>query len=141
MMTPYHEVYGRFLSKITDYSLLEKIEKDSEFVESILHDYLLGAIANFTYAPSNKLEERDDESQSFKSELKQIEIEILSKFMVVEYLSSTIISTDKIEFNLPSKDFNVFSPANLIKEVREIKEMETKQAVDLMVENYYRSEH
>lgn len=137
-MTPYTTVYSRFLGKIRDYPLLEEMERDQDFVKRILHDYLLGAIANFTYATPERLG-RDDELEQFNGSLNTIEIEILAKLMVVEYLSPIVISSDKIEFNLPSKDFNTYSPANLIKQVAEIQDRERSQAIDMMVENYYRS--
>lgn len=138
MNTRYEEVYGRFLGKIRDYTLLDEIERDKDFVKSILHDYLLGAIANFTYSPKN-LKKRNDELEHFESELSNLEIEILAKLMIVEYLSPIITDSKRIEFQLNSKDFRTYSPTNLMRELGSIQERERSQATELMVENHYRS--
>lgn len=137
-MTPYMKVYNRFLSKIRDYPILLELERDEDFVKAMLYDYMIGAIANFTYE-SHKVKNRDDNLEQFNSELTDTEIEILAKYMVIEYLNPYLISSDKIENNLSSKDFNSYSPANLMRQISEIQDREKKQATELMVENYYRS--
>lgn len=140
-MTPYIEIYGRFLSKIRDYPLLEEMSKENgkEFVESVMHDYLISAIANFTYGSSSKLKDRDSDLKQFNQELSDVEIEILAKLMLIEYLSPIIVSSDKIEFHLSSKDFRTWSPANLIQQLRNIRDDEKNDTKLLMVQNYYRS--
>lgn len=137
-MTPYMKVYNRFLSKIRDYPILLELKRDEDFVKAMLYDYMIGAIANFTYE-SHKVKNRDDNLEQFNSELTDTEIEILAKYMVIEYLNPYLISSDKIENNLSSKDFNSYSPANLMRQISEIQNREKKQATELMVENYYRS--
>lgn len=141
MMTPYETVYTRFLSKIRDYPLLEELNKENgkEFVESIMNDYLLSAIANFTYR-TTRIKDRDDETKQFNNKLNEAEIEILAKFMLVAYLTPIIVSSDKIEYNLTSKDFRSWSPGNLIAQIGEIKKREEDGADWLMIQNYYRGD-
>lgn len=141
MVTPYETVYGRFLSKIRDYPLLEEMTKENgkEFVKSVMNDYLLSAIANFTYKTS-RIKERDDKNKEFKNTLNDTEIEILAKFMLVAYLTPIIVSSDKIEYNLTSKDFRSWSPGNLIAQIGEIKRREEDGADWLMIQNYYRGD-
>lgn len=137
--TPYEKIYGRFLNKITDYAILDQLNKgNQDFVKRRMLSYLNGAIALFTYG-GDKLQNRDDELEQFNTLLSDLEIEILAKLMVVEYLSPVLINSDKIETRLSSKDFNEFSSANLIKEVREIRDKEYSDAVSLMNINYHRS--
>lgn len=136
--TPYEAIYGRFLSKIKDYPILEQIKQgNTAFVKRMLHRYLEGAISNFLYG-GEKLKNRDNDLEQFNESLTDLEMEILAKLMVVEYLSPVLINSDKIEKRLSSKDFNEFSSANLIGQIREIKNSEYKDANDLMIVNYHR---
>lgn len=137
MATPYMKVYGRFLSKIEDYPLLEQIEENPEFAKEMMHDYLISAISHFTYSIKD-LSDRDDGNESFKLTLSDLEIEILALFMMYSYLSPYIVSTEKIRETFTSKDFNNFSPANLMGQVKKIQQTHYDRAVQLMVENHYR---
>lgn len=140
MKTPYTAIYERFLSKIKDYPLLDMIEKDSDFAKKMLYGYMVSATAHFTY--SNKdLSNRNEDEECFNTSLTALEIEILSMFMIYTYLSQHVVTTEKITEKLSSKDFRTYSPANLLKEVREIQMSNYDRAVQLMVENYYRSWH
>lgn len=139
--TPYELVYGRFLDKIKDYPILKQLEDNNQdFVKKVLHGLLVGAIAHFMYG-GQKLKNRDDNLEQFNEELSELEVEILAKLMVTEYLSPILISSDKLEKRLSSKDFNEFSSANLIREIREIRESEYASAVDLMNVNYHRGSY
>lgn len=135
--TNYTEVYGRFLSKIRDIPLQKIMDKDRDFAEKMMHRYLVSATAHFTYSNKN-LSDRNEDSKKFNIILNDLEIEILSMFMVYAYLNQFIISTDKIVDRLSSKDFRSYSPANLMNEIREVQTANYDRAVELMVENYYR---
>lgn len=136
MLTPYSKIYERFLNKIQDTPLVDVIETDVEFAERLLYRHLESAISHFTYT-NKDLSLRDDEG--IKHKLTDLEIEILSLFMVYTYLSQHVASTDKIVERLTPKDFTVFSSANLMGEIREMQNYSYEKAVQLMVENYYRN--
>lgn len=137
MTTPYSEIYDSFLSKIKDYPLLDIMDTDKDFAKKMLNRYMISATAHFTY--SNKdLSKRDDDKGCFKAILTDLEIEILSLLMIYTYLNQHVVNTEKITERLSSKDFRTYSPANLLREVREIQKFNYDRAVQLMVENYYR---
>lgn len=136
-MTPYSSIFDLFLSKIEDYEIKNDILTDPDFANEILLGFLKSAIPKFTYSTKD-LSDRDDTLLQFNIDLSSMEQEILSTLMVVEYLSPKILRTDLLENNLGSKDFRQYSPANQIKEVRELRESIKTEANSLMVEYYYR---
>lgn len=138
-MTPtnYTEIYELFLSKIEDNYIKDKLELDVEFANEILLDFLRSAIPKFTYS-SKDLSQRDDSLFTFNFHLTMMEKEILSTLMVVEYLSPKILRDELLEDRLGSKDFRTFSPANQLKEMRELRTSFKEEANSLMVEYYYR---
>ncbi len=117
MGTPFTELYGSVLSKIKNYDF---IHLEEEEINEILSDYLRPAIANFRGC-------RQDLSQrnkvKFKCKLTDAEIEILSNYMVIEYLDSNYIRVPlMLKPTLSSKDFNAFSPANHLSKAIETRE-------------------
>lgn len=137
MTTPFNTVYESFLSKIEDYEILKEINTNITFVNELLYDFLKSAIPKFTYSTKD-LSLRDDTLQEFSIDLSEIEIEILAILMVVEYLSPKIIRSENLEQYLGSKDLRQYSPANQLKESRELRESVKREANLLMVEYYYR---
>jgi len=136
-MTPYSEVYAYFLGKIEDYEIHQKLQLDYEFAQELLYDFLKSSIPKFTYSTKD-LSDRDDLLQQFNITLTEMEKEILSTLMVVEYLSPKILRDELLEERLGSKDFKLFSPANQLKEVRELRQTFKDEANALMIEYYYR---
>ena len=85
-----------------------------EEVKETLHDYLIPAIARFHICRKD-LNNRDDILERFNCELSDVELEILSNYMLLEYIDSTYVRTSHLlKVNLSSSDFNAFSPANML---------------------------
>lgn len=128
-MTPYSAIYARFLSKIQDYSLLKELELDQVYAESLMQSYLDSAIPHFIYISKDRLK-RDDTTKTFNVELSEMEQEILAIYMVKEYLRPKIIRDETLEQRLGSKDYNTYSPAKLMEQIREIvKDLDSEASV------------
>ena len=111
MPTPYEKIYENLLPKFRSYEIPIMTEEE---VREYLHDYLIPAIARF-HVCRKDLNDRDDISESFNSELSDMEIEILSNYLLLEYIDSTYVRTPTLlKVNLSSTDFNAFSPANFL---------------------------
>lgn len=111
MPTPYEKLYENLLPKFRSYEIPFMTEDE---VKSELHDYLIPAAARF-HVCKKDLTDRDDESECFRCELSDNEIEILSNYMLIEYIDSTYVRTPTLlKVNLSSSDFNAFSPANML---------------------------
>lgn len=111
MYTPYEKLYDNLLPKFRSYEIpLMTVEEVKDF----LHDYLIPAISRFHVCRKN-LNDRDDIVQRFNVGLSDIEIEILSNYLLIEYIDSEYIRTPSLlKVQLPSSDFKAFSPANFL---------------------------
>lgn len=111
MYTPYEKIYDNLLPKFRSYEIpLMTVEE----VKDYLHDFLIPAISRF-HVCRKDLNDRDDIVQRFNIELSDIEIEILSNYLLIEYIDSEYIRTPSLlKVQLPSSDFKVFSPANFL---------------------------
>lgn len=111
MYTPYEKIYDNLLPKFRSYEIpLMTVEE----VRDYLHDFLIPAISRF-HVCRKDLNDRDDIVQRFNVELSDIEIEILSNYMLVEYIDSAYIRVPSLlKKQMPSSDFKVFSDANFL---------------------------
>lgn len=114
MATPYEKLYENLLPKFRSYEIpLMSIEEVKDF----LHDYLIPAISRF-HVCRKDLNDRDDIVQRFNSDLSDVEIEILSNYLLIEYIDSEYIRTPSLlKVQLPSSDFKVFSSANMVEKL------------------------
>lgn len=111
MPTLYEEIYENLLPKFRSYEIPLMT---TEEVKDYLHDFLIPAISRFHVCRKN-LNDRDEYLQRFNVELSDIEIEILSNYLLLEYIDSTYVRTQTLlKVSLSSKDFNAFSPANFL---------------------------
>ena len=111
MATPYEKIYENLLPKFRSYEIPLM---STEEVKDYLHDFLIPAISRFHVCRKN-LNDRDDIIQRFNVDLSDIEIEILSNYLLIEYIDSEYIRVPSLlKVQLPSSDFKVFSSANMI---------------------------
>ena len=111
MATSYEKIYENLLPKFRSYEIPLM---STEEVKDYLHDYLIPAISRF-HVCRKDLNDRDDIIQRFNVDLSDIEVEILSNYLLIEYIDSEYIRTPSIlKVHLPSSDFKVFSPANFL---------------------------
>ena len=109
MATPYEKIYANLLPKFKDYEIPLMTEDE---VKDEIHDYIIPAIARFHICYQD-LNDRDDDIEQFNITLTDMELEILSNYVLLEYIDSKYIRTPvllKVQYG--SKDFNGFSNAN-----------------------------
>jgi hypothetical protein len=127
-MTSYSQIYEVFLNKISDYDFLNLEESE---VNSIMYNYLRSAIVWFSSCRQD-LSDRDDTLKQFNIDLTDEEIEILSTLMIPEWLKPRINTTENIKQHMSTKDFQMFSQANHLKELKDLKKDCTREAQQLM---------
>lgn len=111
MSTPYEKIYENLLPKFRDYDIPYMTVEE---VKETLHDYLIPAISRF-HVCRKDLTDRDDLIETFNVELSDMEIEILSNFLLLEYIDSNYVRVPIVlKSHLSSKDFNTYSNANLL---------------------------
>lgn len=111
MATSYEKIYENLLPKFRSYEIPLM---STEEVKDFLHDYLIAATSRF-HVCRKDLTDRDDIVQRFNIDLSDIEIEILSNYLLLELLDSEYIRVPSLlKVSLPSSDFRAFSKANFI---------------------------
>lgn len=137
MATPYSDIYNSFLGKITDYDMPSL---SAEFQDSLLLGLLKSAIPKFKVCLED-LSDRDDVTLlEFTEDLTEESIDILSELMLVEWLQPQLYKSEFFQNQLGTKDFNFYSPANLLKEVRQTYFLAKRNAEHMMINySYYNS--
>ena len=115
MNTELEEIYGMFLSSITDYSI--PLMSNDDFEEEMLV-LLKKSIARFRFKKDIAIDELMGE---FTRELTDEEKNILALGMVSEWVKPKIYSVEVMKMKMNSKDYQLFSEANHIDKLRNIK--------------------
>jgi hypothetical protein len=129
MATPFQDIYTIFLSKIKDYSLLSITNEE---LEENLWTWLSSGFVNFRKCKVD-LYDCDLVTKQFNSTLSGEEKEIVARLMLVEYLTPHIVKDSLLNEKLNSKDYQTYSPANQIKEIRELRNMLTSEVQNMMI--------
>ena len=116
MGTYFEDVFDSFLSKITAYDEYLSLTEDELNTE--LKMLLKSALAKFI---NKKNLIADYDMDCFNRTLDELEIEILAYGMVVSWLTPKINNIELLKQSLSSKDFNFYSQANHLKELKDLK--------------------
>lgn len=133
MTTSFEVIYGQFLGSITDYKLAKL---DTISLETNLETWLDNAIAEYPN-PRVDLNDRDMVTKCFNVSLNSTEINALAKFMIVSYMNTHLMREDYLSQSLNSKDYRIYSPANQLKALRELKDNIRNEANSLVSKNSY----
>lgn len=136
MATPYSDLYNSFLAQITDYDL-PIYEEDVK--TDMLNKYMISACSKFLKICKEDLNDRDDISEEFTDDLTDDTKDILIELMVVEWLKPRLYNTEFFKNVLNTKDFNQFSPANLLKEIRQTYILAKANARNMMINYSYQT--
>ena len=136
--TPFSEVYESFLSKITDDMYMELTKKETY---NMLEDLLISSIPKFEfprknlfdyqrgfYIPDDEEDKDEEEEESnyvftgyFNCKLSPEEINILSTYMIVEWLGQQLASIENTRMKYSGTDFKFTSQANHMQKLLVIK--------------------
>lgn len=127
--TPFSYIYKNFLSKITDDMYMELTEQDTY---SLLQQLLLSALPKFEF-PRQSLQyteidtgQEDDEGNAivekvFINVLTNEEINIISTYMIVEWLGQQLASIENVRMKYSGNDFKFTSQANHMQKILQMK--------------------
>jgi hypothetical protein len=116
MGTPYEKIYNRFLSRITDFNL---VELDDYSLNEMLKSWLHSAVIKTR--TSGNLSARDEDNEVFESDLNDLDIELLAMGMTLAWLDQTLNSTELTLQFIGGKEEKVYSQANHIAELRNLR--------------------
>lgn len=121
-MTSFQEVYDYFLAKITTYN-----EYNNLTVEELETELKQLLRASFAECVSFKDISVDYILNEFNRELTDLEMNIISYNMVVHYLSPKINNVELLKQSLSSKDYQIYSQANHLKELMDLRSNSIQQ--------------
>ena len=130
MATPYSIIDNSFLNKITDDFLLTM---DDEDLQELIDMYRFSA--NIRFKQCNKLMDRDEDLRQYNQALTDEEIEILANLMVLEWLKPLINSIEVLKQGMSTKDYQMFSQANHLKELMVLRK-ETNAEINRLIVSY-----
>ena len=116
MATPYSEIYNMFLEQMTDTDLLDHTEKNRT---QLLYGYMIRSCGAFSRLCDIDLSDRNEISKQFNSDLTESIKDIIVQGMIVEWLKPKYLYNENLNNVLNTKDYNMYSSANLLKEIRE----------------------
>lgn len=134
--TSYNTVFQEFKDKITDPDLL-LFSRDLQ--DEMLISYMDKAISkcNRVVKPTVDLSRRDNEIRMFEIEIPDEVMDILTEWMTVFWLKPFVNNIENLRNNLSTKDFSVFSPANLLEKIGDRYESARKYARSVTNEYSY----
>lgn len=117
MGTKYEDIYERYRARVRNYDLLDY---DSAVVNEIQLDLLNLSISDFEDVCVKDLSDRDDGLLLFNIDLSNREKDILALGMVLHFVEPYVYNTDSLRNALNTKDFSLYSPANLLEKMTEL---------------------
>ena len=130
MVTRLEEVYRLFLSDIEDEDWLLVEE---EVIEDLLLSYLEKATVDFDVCRKDLTINYDN--LTFNDELELNERVILSKAMLLHYLSPKIVREENLKQSVTTADFTKLSNANMLAKLIELKK-QTQKELDVYLTKY-----
>ena len=131
MATPYEKVYNRFLSRITDFNL---VEVDDYSFDEMMNGWLNSAVIRVRKC-QHDLSKRDDELQEFEEDLSDLEIELLALGMVDAWVTPMLNSTELTLQFIGGKEEKYYSQSQMLSELRNLKKENSLEMNRL--HNYY----
>lgn len=118
-MTPtsFESIYARCRTRIRDY---DKEGYTDELFQQMERDLLDAAIDDFADICVQDLTNLDDELEQFNIELSRKEQSILALSMIVHWLEPYVYNSDALKNVMSTKDFSLFSPANLLEKMTDL---------------------
>lgn len=120
MNTTLEEVIALYLAKIENFDYLEYSEE--ELLEE-LSPMLLSATSKL-FSLNLKI---DFDMEEFNRELEPIEQNLVALGLVEEFLTQKVNSIKVLKNHLTTKDFNLYSSANMLKQLRETLDSVSKE--------------
>lgn len=118
MGTTFTEVYDAFFRKITEDMYMELTKEDTE---SMVEELLLSALSWFEF-PRKDINDYDLSNKCFNVSLSLDEINIISTYMVKEWLGQQLASVENTRMKYSGSDFKFTSQANHMAKLKNLVE-------------------
>lgn len=134
MAVSFDDIIERFLPSVKEYAYigLDEYERNE-----ILYSYIVAAAAKFRSACLEDLDDVDTNAGIFNSDLSDETIDILVDLVRVEWLKQKLYNSDLMRNGMSTKDYTIFSPANLHAQIRETYQDARKDAQNRLYQYSY----
>ena len=117
MATTFMDIYDRAIFRFMDYDFMRLDIQDRE---NILDRYLLSAVSDVSVIlPDVALLDR--ETKTFEKDFDNEVIELLALGVDYYWFSAKVQNSELLRNSMSTKDFTYFSPANLMRELRNVR--------------------
>ena len=117
MATTFMDIYDRAIFRFMDYDFMRLDIQDRE---DILDRYLLSAVGDISVIlPDVALLDR--ENKTFEKDFDNEVIELLALGVDYYWFSAKVQNSELLRNSMSTKDFTYFSPANLMRELRNVR--------------------
>lgn len=135
MATTFMDIYNRAIFRFMDYDFMRLDIQDRE---DVLDRYLLSAIGDIGVVIPDVLN-YDADSKTFVSDFEDEVVELLALGVDYYWFSAKVQNSELLRNSLSTKDFTYFSPANLMRELRNVRndlKNEYKSAITIYSYNH-----
>lgn len=133
MSTPYSDIFIKFSSLIEDAELLSRLTDDE--YETLLEIFLSKAKTVYFKECKIDLSDVDSVLKQFNETVDEQSQWIIAEAMKFIWCESQLFKEEKLRNSIGSKDYDLYSPANLIDKLVKLKQ-QTKKTLDEMVVSY-----
>lgn len=143
MATSYEDIYNVFLRSVNDVEILYPLEGETESeydsrIEELLFQLFDSAIVKFPYSQTSL--SRDNTTQAFNNDLRDIEVEIIGLLMLREYYRKQLNFLVSLKHSFSDKDWKSHDKSNQMNQYRQLlKEIES-EIKELILNNTYRDD-
>ena len=137
-MTSFNEIYEVYLNRVVDRGLAKLIEEEDRYKDLQLK--LQMAIARFTDLKDIEVDfdaRTITKTTSDNGKLSLVEIDILVCWMIVEWATPLVLNENAIKERLTSTDYALYSPANMLNQMRNLLTESERRADRLSVKYGY----
>lgn len=114
MNTKFENIYARCRARIRDY---DKEGWSDELYDESEYDLLMASIDDFCDICTKDITDYDDELKEFNIELTRKEQSILALGMIIHWVEPYVFNSDALKNSMSTKDYSLFSPANLLEKM------------------------
>lgn len=116
MATSFNDIVERFIPTVAEYSFFKL---DDEELNELLKPYIISAVTQFSSVCMSETVQFNKDSFEFSEDLSDEVIDILVDLVRVEWLKHKLYNADILKNGMSTKDYTIFSPANLQEQIRE----------------------
>ena len=116
MATSFNDIVERFIPTVAEYSFFKL---DDDELNELLKPYIISAVTQFSSVCMSETVQFNKDSFEFSEDLSDEVIDILVDLVRVEWLKHKLYNADILKNGMSTKDYTIFSPANLQEQIRE----------------------